>query len=205
MENKNLTEEIALTLSDNELVEYSKQGNEIATTTLLIRYKGMIRKVARKYFITRGIDHEDLVQECNLAFIKAIQRHNPDKGSQFSTFAYQCMDNRLRDIVRSYHTLNNETFNSAQSITELDGKESERIPSAQTPDPISQAIRNETVEKILTLAKEELPKKQYDVLMLFLEGYSYAEIQVKLGLNNTKQVDKALSAAKRTLRDLLNV
>ena len=71
MENKNLTEEIALTLSDNELVEYSKQGNEIATTTLLIRYKGMIRKVARKYFITRGIDHEDLVQECNLAFIKA--------------------------------------------------------------------------------------------------------------------------------------
>ena len=115
------------------------------------------------------------------------------------------MDNRLRDIVRSYHTLNNETFNSAQSITELDGKESERIPSAQTPDPISQAIRNETVEKILTLAKEELPKKQYDVLMLFLEGYSYAEIQVKLGLNNTKQVDNALSAAKRTLRDLLNV
>ena len=205
MENKKLTEEVAIKLSDNELVEYAKEGSEVATTTLLIKYKGMIRKVSRNYFITRGVDHEDFVQEASLAFIKAIQRYSPDKGSQFSTFAYQCMDNRLRDIVRSNHSLNNENFNNAQSITELNGKQSERIPGTHTPDPISQAIRNETIEKILFLAKEELSKKQYDVLMLFLEGYSYAEIQEKLNLANTKQVDNALSAAKRTLRDLLNV
>ena len=41
--------------------------------------------------------------------------------------------------------------------------------------------------------------------MLFLDGYSYADIQAKLGLANTKQVDNALSAARRTLRELLNV
>lgn len=205
MENNRLTEETALQLSDSELVSYSRQGVEIATTTLLTRHAAMIRKVARKYFIIRGVDHEDLVQECNLAFIKAIQRHDPDKGSQFSTFAYQCMDNRLRDIVRSYHNINNGNFNLTQSITELNGKESEKIANQSTPDPIQQAIRNELVEKILTLAKEELTQKQYNVLMLFLEGYSYADIREKLGLPNTKQVDNALAAAKRTLRDLLNV
>lgn len=204
MENKTLTEEIALTLSDNELVVLSRQGEEIATTTLLVRYKGLINKVARNYFIARGVDHDDLLQESTLAFIKAIQRHDPEKSAMFSTYAYQVMSNRLRDIVRSYHNNSNERFNTSLSITDLKGKDSEIIPSANDVDPIAQAIQNETVEKIFNLAKEELSKKQYDVLMLFLEGYSYAQIQEKLGLTNTKQVDNALASAKRTLRDLLN-
>ncbi len=203
--NKVLTEEIAQTLSDDELVTLSKEGSEIATSTLITRHKGLISKVSRKYFISRGVDQEDLAQEATLAFIKAIHSHSTEKGSQFSTFSYQCMENRLRDIVRSYHSINNEGFNSTLSITELDGKESERIPGGRGIDPLSQAIRNETIEKIYKLAKEELPKKQYDVLMLFFEGYSYAEIQQQLNLDNTKQVDNALSAAKRTLRELLDI
>lgn len=205
MENKKLTEEIALTLSDDALVEEAKLGSEVASTTLLTRYKGMILKVARKYFITKGVDHEDLVQECNLAFIKAVRRYENNKGSSFSTFAYQCMDNRLRDIVRSYHTINNEVFANAQPINDLSVKDSVKLSKVQSGnDPLTQAIMNETIEKIMALAKEELSKKQHDVLMLFLEGYSYAEIQKELGLDNTKQVDNALSVAKRTLRDLLN-
>ena len=67
-----------------------------------------------------------------------------------------------------------------------------------------QAISNEAMEKIVDIAKQELPKKQYDVLMLFFEGYSYQEIMSKLSLKNTKQVDNALASARRTLRDLLS-
>ena len=205
MDKKTLTHDTAPALCDDELVALSKEGNEIATSTLLTRHKGLISKVSRKYFINRGVDQDDLIQEATLAFIKAIHSHSPEKGSQFSTFAYQCMENRLRDIVRSYHSINNEGFNSTLSITELDGKESERIPCGHAVDPLAQAIRNETIEKIYRIAKEKLPKKQYDVLMLFFEGYSYTEIQQQLNLDNTKQVDNALSTAKRTLRKLLDI
>ena len=205
MENNKLTEEVAITLGDNELVKHSRRGSEVAITTLLTRYKGMILKVSRKYFIDRGIDNDDLVQESTLAFLKAIQHHDPDKGTAFSTFAYQCMFNRLKDILKSHHSFSNEMFNTSQSLTELSGQETERIANDDVTDPLTQAIHNESVENILNIAKEELTKKQYDVLMLFLDGYSYADIQAKLGLANTKQVDNALSAARRTLRELLNV
>lgn len=206
MKNDNLkfTEAEAALLDDNVLVELSKQGNDVATTALIIRYKPLVNMLTRKYFIYRGVDNDDLVQEATLALVKAVQRHNPEKGSQFKTFAYQCIDNRLRDVVRNNHSINNEIFNASVSITELDGSESERLTDKTAIDPIAQAIQNEAVEKLHKLAKEELPPKQYNVLMLFLEGYSYAEIMEKLSLKNTKQVDNALSAAKRTLRDLLS-
>ena len=204
-ENIILTEENASAFSDDELIEFSRRGEELATATLITRHKGLISKVSRKYFISRGFDQEDFVQEATLAFIKSIKSYSASKGSQFSTFAHLCMENRLRDVVRSYHSINNEAYNATISTTELDGKESERIPDEREIDPLSHAISNETVEKIYSLAKEKLPQKQYAVLMLFFEGYSYTEIKQKLGLDNTKQVDNALSTAKRTLRNLLDI
>ncbi|MBQ8178035.1 MAG: sigma-70 family RNA polymerase sigma factor [Clostridia bacterium] len=206
MENKNLslTEREIELLSDDELVVLAQHGNEDAVTALIVRYKPLIKLLTRKYFIYRGVDNDDLVQEATLAFIKAVRHHDVNKGSQFKSFAFQCIGNRLRDVVRVNHTINNEGFNASVSLTDLDGNESEKITDASVVDPLDQAISNEVVEKIITIAKEELPKKQYDVLMLFLEGYSYQEIMEKLTLKNTKQVDNALAAARRTLRDLLS-
>ncbi len=191
-------------LSDDELTQLAQSGNEDAVTTLIIKYKPLIKMLTRKYFIYRGVENDDLVQEATLAFIKAIRHHNPSKGSQFKSFAFQCIGNRLRDVVRVNHTINNECFNSSVSLTELDGNESEKITDTSAIDPLDQAISNEMVEKIISIAKEELPQKQYNVLMLFLEGYSYQEIMEKLSLKNTKQVDNALAAGRRTLRDLLS-
>lgn len=206
MENKNINltgSEIA-SMSDDALTLLAQQGNEDAITALIVRYKPLVNMLTRKYFIYRGVDNDDLVQEATLALVKAVRRHDPAKGSQFKTFAFQCIDNRLRDIVRINHSINNEGFNASLSLTELDGNESEKITDTQAVSPLDRAISNEGVEKILTLAKDELSQKQYDVLMLFLEGYSYQEIVERLALKNTKQVDNALAAARRTLRELLS-
>lgn len=206
MENKAITlteSEIAL-LTDDELALLAQKGNDDAITALIVRYKPFIKMVARKYFIYRGVDSDDLVQEATLALIKAVQHHDASKGTKFKSFASQCIDNRLRDVVRLNHTINNEGFNSSISLTDLDGNETDKITDSSSTDPLDQAISNEAMEKIVDIAKQELPKKQYDVLMLFFEGYSYQEIMSKLSLKNTKQVDNALASARRTLRDLLS-
>ena len=83
-ENIILTEENASAFSDDELIEFSRKGEELATATLITRHKGLISKVSRKYFISRGFDQEDFVQEATLAFIKSIKSYSASKGSQFS-------------------------------------------------------------------------------------------------------------------------
>lgn len=206
MENNaiSLTEQQLEGLLDEELTALSQKGSEEATNILINRYKPLIKKLTRKYFIYRGLDNDDLMQEATLAFVKAISWHDATKNNLFKTFAFHCIDNKLRDVVRKCNSLNNVGFNATLSMTELDGNETEKITDTSVSDPLTQAIQNEAVEKIHKIAQEELSKKQYDVLMLFLEGYSYAEIMQKLNLKNTKQVDNALASAKRTLRELLN-
>ncbi len=199
-----LTEEKAKLLSDDELVKLAKKGSDVAMTALIIKYRPLINKLTRKYFFCRGIDNDDLLQEGSLALIKAIKNHDVEKNNSFMTFAYQCIENRLRDILRASNSINNKAYNETVSIIEEDGTVTERIADVHVIDPLAQALKDEMKENLYTLAKENLPKKQYNVLVLFLEGFSYAEIVEKLGLNNTKQVDNALAAAKRTLRDLLN-
>ena len=202
--NQTYTDQQLENLLDEELTTLSQKGSEEATNILINRYKPLIKKLTRKYFIYRGLDNDDLMQEATLAFVKAISWHDTTKNNLFKTFAFHCIDNKLRDVVRKSNTINNVGFNASLSMTELDGNETEKITDTSVTDPLTQAIQNEAVETIHKLAQEELSKKQYDVLMLFLEGYSYAEIMQKLKLTNTKPVDNALSSAKRTLLELIN-
>ena len=55
---KNLTKII----SDEELIKKTKNGEESAENLLFSRYKDLVVKIARGYFIVGG-DLEDLVQE----------------------------------------------------------------------------------------------------------------------------------------------
>lgn len=196
-------QELAL-LSDDELVVLAKKGVEDAVTTLIIRYKPIIKQITRKFFIYRGLDSEDLVQEATLAFIKAIHHHDTQKNVLFKTFSIQCIENKLRDVIRRNTTVKNEWFTTALSITELDENET-KIFDANEADPLTKAIQKELVEKIHLVAKEGLTEEQYEVLVLFLEGYSYSEIAEKLSLKSTKQVDNSLTAAKRVLRKRLSI
>ncbi len=190
-------------LPDEELVKLAKEDNQVAIEVLLKRYEALINSLTKKIFINRSVDKDDLAQECRYALTKAMKNYNFEKDNKFLTYAHQCINNRLYDIVRSNNTVNAKGFNDSLSIVEEDGTVTERIADTHVIDPLAQAIRDENKEYLYKIAKEVLPKKQYDVLVLHLNGYSYTEIVEKLKLDNPKQVDNALAAAKRTLQKKL--
>ena len=60
------------TISDEKLLRQIQSGNDDAMECLLERYRDMVRKEARSFFLAGG-DEEDLIQEGMIGLFKAIR------------------------------------------------------------------------------------------------------------------------------------
>lgn len=67
-------------------MRYKKTGDESAREQLVMSYLNLVRFLAAK-FKNRGEPLEDLVQVGNIGLIKAIDRFDPDRGLEFTTYA----------------------------------------------------------------------------------------------------------------------
>ena len=96
-------------LTDEELISMIKNGNDLAESEIFNRYKDLVTKICRGYFIVGG-DLEDLVQEGMIGLYKAIKGYSGHKETSFKTFAIICIKQQrkfekiceLRLIVQLY-------------------------------------------------------------------------------------------------------
>lgn len=65
---------------------YKEEGDEEAREQLIESHLNLVRFLASK-FKNRGEPMEDLVQVGSVGLIKAIDRFEPDRGLEFTTFA----------------------------------------------------------------------------------------------------------------------
>lgn len=65
---------------------YKEEGDEEARQELIVNHLNLVRFIAGK-FANRGEPLDDLVQVGTLGLIKAIDRFEPDRGLEFTTFA----------------------------------------------------------------------------------------------------------------------
>ena len=76
-------------LSPEEEIELAKQmemGNEYAKKRLAEANLRLVVSIAKRY-VGRGMQFLDLIQECNLGLIKAVEKYDYSKGFKFSTYA----------------------------------------------------------------------------------------------------------------------
>jgi RNA polymerase sigma-B factor len=71
---------------DERFVEYRRTGDRRLRDELVEDHVPLAQFLARR-FAHRGEPHEDLVQVALLGLLKAVDRFEPDRGLQFSTFA----------------------------------------------------------------------------------------------------------------------
>ncbi len=65
---------------------YKELGDESAREELIVNHLNLVRFLAAK-FRNRGEDIEDLVQVGSIGLIKAIDRFEPERGLEFTTYA----------------------------------------------------------------------------------------------------------------------
>ena len=191
-------------VSDEALaLVYSSQKSEEAIAELIRRFDGMMNVNVDRFKDVPAIDLIDLKQEATLGLVKAAAEFKAESGVPFFGFASRCIRNKILDAVRAYLRIKNIAFNEAVSITDDDGSDNERIPDISVIDPLHAYAQKEFVDNFYALAKDNLPQRQFIALTMSLNDYSYKEIMEELELDNLKQVDNAIAAAKRTMRKLL--
>jgi len=88
-----------LTVSMEELLQRSQQGDQDARERLVIENSGLVWSIAKRYF-GRGVDPDDLFQLGCLGFLKAIDGFDLEYGTQFSTYAVPKISGEIRRFLR---------------------------------------------------------------------------------------------------------
>lgn len=65
---------------------YKEEGDEEARNQLVVNHLNLVRYLASK-FLNRGEQLDDLIQVGTIGLIKAIDRFEPDRGLEFTTYA----------------------------------------------------------------------------------------------------------------------
>jgi RNA polymerase sigma-B factor len=79
--------------------EFATSRDEELRTELVEAHLGLAEHLARR-FTHRGEHHDDLVQVSSLGLIKAVDRFDPERGVEFSTFATKTILGELKRHFR---------------------------------------------------------------------------------------------------------
>lgn len=192
--------------TDEELIEKIKNGNENAETELFDRYKDLVVKIARGYFLVGG-DLEDLIQEGMIGLYKAIKNFSSKKDASFKTFAVICIKHQIQNAIRLANTNKNKPLSTAVSFQTFNSSTNETLdllPVELVFDitPAEKAIDKENFENVKLLIKSTLSAQEMKVLRLYLQGFSYREISKNLSLTQ-KAIDNILTRIKSKLKEKL--
>ena len=178
-------------VSDEQLVKAAQADDKQAMETLLLRYAGMVRSIARGYFLVGG-DTEDLIQEGMIGLYQAINDFMSDT-SRFKTFARLCITRRILDAVKASGRQKNQPLNNYVSLFD------EELDMLTQDDPLSEMIHREDDEEFFRKMSEVLSDLEFRILTMYMKGMSTADI-CRITKKNEKSVDNALQRSKKKLQ-----
>src|SRR3954454_1943344 len=82
-----------------KFVEYRETGERRLRNELIEAHRSLASHLARR-FANRGEPFDDLLQVAYLGMLKAVERFDPDRGLEFSTFATATVEGELKRHFR---------------------------------------------------------------------------------------------------------
>lgn len=187
-------------LTDKQLSQRVKEGNEAAFATLVSRYQSFLQVKVSTYYV-EGQDKDDLLQEATLGLLSAAESYEDGMGANFQTFAGVCIDRRLKTAYRSAARQKHIPLNNFISLN--DGIDSahveDQLTSVDSENPETLFITREDFELVKRRIEQTLSGLEFKVLALYLSGRTYEEIAGELAVTS-KAVDNALQRIRKKLR-----
>lgn len=194
-------------LSDTELLELLRDGDEKVTDYILDKYKYLVKSKAKSMYIL-GADSEDLIQEGMIGLFKAIRDYDCGRDASFMTFADLCISRQMYNAVsasgRKKHMPLNTYISLSETVKDEDGIDinvsfGDSIANDLVENPEALVIAKENVEAIENWIDEELSQFEKQALELYLTGMNYVHIAKVLG-RDEKSTDNALNRAKNKIK-----
>ena len=176
------------TISDEKLLRQIQSGNDDAMECLLERYRDMVRKEARSFFLAGG-DEEDLIQEGMIGLFKAVQDYDVDQ---------------VYTTITAFNRKKHIPLNTAISLFEQKNQEEELSLDEilETPEetPEEMMLRKEELNDYYKMLDQNLSKFEKQVMYHYLNGETYTTIAKKLGKSD-KSIDNAIQRIRRKIRN----
>jgi RNA polymerase sigma-70 factor (ECF subfamily) len=187
----------AESLSDHQLIEATKQGDEAAFAEIVSRYRNPLTN-----FLYRMLnDYEeavDLAQETFVRVYFAIERYHTEYA--FSTYIYRIASNLAISEIRKRKR---RKLMSLTGFFSFEGDEVDFHPPDKKPLPDNRVLEAEEKD-VIARAIATLPDKyRAPIILRDVEGRSYDEIAeiLELGLGTTKsRISRARGLLKEKLK-----
>jgi RNA polymerase sporulation-specific sigma factor len=193
-------------LPDEDVVDRARMGDARAAETLFARYRSLIEKQARTYFVA-GADHDDVVQEGMMGLWKAIRDFNSDRLPKFAPFAELCVTRQIITAVKTATRHKHGPLNGYVSLNrslEEDGGNTllDFVADPHSVNPEELMLKPKFPKLVPEALRSELTRLEMLVISLYLDSKTYDEIAHEL-ICGTKAVDNALQRAKKKIKRLM--
>lgn len=171
--------------------------------SLYQRNVDLVEKVSAGFFLP-GSDRDDLLQEARYALWDACRCYRPERGVTFRTFASRVIRKQLVSKVivanRGKHLV------LTRAIREGRNDEGDLVPILDLladlgSDPADVLVAREEFDRVVRVVCDDLSPLERRAVIGFANGLSYAEIEGVHDAASVKQVDNALSRARKKLRE----
>lgn len=177
-------------MEDLEIFERYQQTHDIALRNEIAEKYLYIAAVIAKKFVGRGVDYDDLYQVASLALLKGVERFDPSKGLQFSTFITPTITGEIKNyfrdksrliyLPRRVAELRASLKKATEELTQKTGKKPTARELAQylkvSEEEVVRAMEAGSVVSLdRTVSGEDDGMSYYDVLPA--DGDSYEEIE----------------------------
>lgn len=98
-----------------DLAKKIKDGDLAAKERFIECNLRLVRYVASKY-INSDISMDELIQEGNLALLRAVESFNPNMGNRFSTYAIPCIKSGIRQAIINNKSVIKQSVYSLKKI-----------------------------------------------------------------------------------------
>lgn len=169
----------------------AQQGDQSALAAILAHTMPVVRRAAA-VAVCPGLEFDDAVQEGIIGLFNAIRTYNAEKGIAFDTYAGTCVQNAVLSARRKAGRNKHNPLNNSVPLSE--------DQTSSSPGPEELAIRQEDYAFAMQAIQSRLSLLEQDVLDLFLQGLTYAQIAKRLG-RTPKTVENALFRLRRKLRN----
>lgn len=198
-------------LSDEEILERIRNGDQPAIDYLMEKYKYLVRSKAKALFLIGG-DKDDLIQEGMIGLYKAIRDYQTGKDNSFFNFADLCVSRQIYSAIKASNRKKNIPLNTYISLyTPAYGENGDTEEKETLVDIIYQ--KNVSNPEELVIDKENTSMIEYElvrrlsdlekkVLGLYMQDLKYTQIAEVLN-KEPKTIDNALTRIKTKLNQLL--